>query len=176
MSVGQHAPALRTACILDAGSCVRGEGKARAQHACTSCERLGGLATAGFSLSGRIRDEGGLWASEPPTPARAPNPRGSCVCVAHEWRWVVRAPPIARQPREGGWWVAGKAHRNTCEKHVRGFEQLGLTTLPSVASPFAGRAPATPRSSSWPPRRTLGRIPSKSPPFSSSFAVPRARK
>ena len=38
------------------------------------------------------------------------------------------------------------------------------------------RAPATPRSSSWPPRRTLGRIPSKSPPFSSSFAVPRARK
>ena len=61
-------------------------------------------------------------------------------------------------------------------KTCSGFEQLGLTTLPSVASPFAGRSPATPRSASWPPRRVLWRIPSKFPPFSRSFAVPRARK
>ena len=72
--------------------------------------------------------------------------------------------------------IAGKAHRSTWEKHVRGFEQLGLTTLPSAASPCAGRPPATPRSASWPPRRALWRTPSKSPPFSSLFAVPRARK
>ena len=72
--------------------------------------------------------------------------------------------------------IAGKAHRCTWAKDVRGFEQLGLTTLPSVASGFAGRPPATPRSASWPPRRVLWRIPSKFPPFSRSFAVPRARK
>ena len=72
--------------------------------------------------------------------------------------------------------IAGKAHRSTWEKHVRGFEQLGLTTLPSSASPFAGRSPATPRSASWPPRRVFWRIPSKSPPFSCSLAVPRAWK
>ena len=68
MSVGHHTPALRTVCILDAGSCVRGEGKARAQHTCTSCERQGGLATAGFSLSGRVRDEGGAVGERTPDP------------------------------------------------------------------------------------------------------------
>jgi len=72
--------------------------------------------------------------------------------------------------------IAGKAHRSTWEKDVRGFEQLGLTTLPSVASPFSGRSPATPTSASWPPRRALWRTPSKSAPFSCSVAVPRARK
>ena len=61
-------------------------------------------------------------------------------------------------------------------KTCSGFEQLGLTTLPSVASPFSGRSPATPTSASWPPRRVFWRIPSKSPPFSCSLAVPRAWK
>ena len=93
MPVGQHAPALRTVCILDAGSRGRGEGKARAQHACTSCERLGGLATAGFSLSGRVRDEGGLWASE----NHRPRP-GLPIPGAHACVWLTSGDGSSARP------------------------------------------------------------------------------
>ena len=72
--------------------------------------------------------------------------------------------------------IPGKAHRCTWAKHAAGSSSSGAPPLPSAASPFAGRAPGTPTSASWPPRRVLGRIPSKSLPFSCSLAVPRARK
>ena len=72
--------------------------------------------------------------------------------------------------------IPGKAHRCTWAKHAAGSSSSGAPPLPSAASPFAGRAPGTPTSASWPPRRALGRIPSKYLPFSCSFAVPRARK
>ena len=99
MSVGQHAPALRTVCILDTGSWGRGEGKARAQHTSTSCERQGGLATAGFSLSGRARDRKRAVGERTPDPGPGSQSPGLVRVCGSRWRWVVRAPPSARQPR-----------------------------------------------------------------------------
>ena len=68
---------------------------------------------------------------------------------------------MSRLGREASSPIAGKAHRSTRAAHVSGFEQLRRTTLPSAASPLAGRPLATPRSASWPLRRALWRIPSK---------------